>query len=378
MTSDDPTADYSTRPRSGMLGLEQEASAGMDQGMRVLSYLLSGVLLYGGLGWLADHFLHTAFLLPIGIVGRRRALGVHDHPTVRAGARGVADDHVDHVDHRCGPAVRDHGGSPVTGLLPLLIPLEGEVAPTFGVEDFDVPKLFENVPWFDKYMLQALVAVIVILAFWLIMSSKNKLVPTKSQHLGEAAYNFVRNGIARDMIGHDFRKYLPLLIALFSFVLVNNLFGVFPLTLLPTTAHVGWAYGLAGLVWIVYNGVGIAKHGPLRYLKNTVLPAGVPWFMWPLIVPLEFMSNIIIRPMTLSLRLFANMFAGHLLVLVFVVGGEYLVLHSEPLINKFAGVFAWIFSMAIFALEIFVQALQAFIFTVLTAQYISSAAAEEH
>ncbi len=222
----------------------------------------------------------------------------------------------------------------MSGLLSLM-PLEGFEPP--GVGSFDLPPIFEGVPWFDKYMLQATVSVILILAFWLIMARKNALVPSKSQFIGETAYFFVRNSIARDMIGHDFRKYLPLLIALFSFVLVNNLWGIFPLTLLPTASHVGWAYGLAGLVWIIYNGVGIAKHGPLGYVKHTVLPAGVPKAMWPLIIPLEFLSNIIIRPMTLSLRLFANMFAGHLLVLVFVLGGEYLVLHSDTIVNKIAG-----------------------------------------
>ena len=127
------------------------------------------------------------------------------------------------------------------------------------------------------------------------------------------------------------------------------------------------------MVWVVYNGVGIAKHGFFGYLKPPRCPPGVPVFMWPLIIPLEFFSNIIVRPITLSLRLFANMFAGHLLVLVFVLGGEYLLLHSESIINKTAGVVALIFSMAIFGLEIFVQSLQAFIFTVLTAQYIASA-----
>ena len=264
----------------------------------------------------------------------------------------------------------------MTGLIMGLIPLEGFEAP--GVHSFDVPPIFDGVPWFDKYMLQAIVSVIVILAFWMIMARKNALVPSKSQYIGETAYFFVRNSIARDMIGHDFRRYLPLLMALFSFVLVNNIWGVFPLTLLPTASHVGWAYGLAGLVWVIYNGVGISKHGPLGYLKHATLPAGVPAFMWPLIIPLEFVSNILVRPMTLSLRLFANMFAGHLLVLVFVLGGEYLLLHSEAIVNKVAGVVALIFSMAIFALEVFVQSLQAFIFTVLTAQYISSAAAEEH
>ncbi len=264
----------------------------------------------------------------------------------------------------------------MSGRLMSLMPMETFEAP--GVESFDLPPIFESVPWFDKFMLQAIVSVIIILAFWLIMARKNAMVPSKSQFIGETAYMFIRNSIARDSIGHDFRKYLPFLIAIFSFVLVNNLWGIFPLTLMPTTAHAGWAYGLAGLVFILYNAVGLAKHGPFGYLKHTVLPAGVPWYMWPLIIPLEFLSNIIVRPVTLALRLFANMFAGHLLVLVFVLGGEYLLLHSEPIINKIAGGASLIFSMAIFALEIFVQSLQAFIFTVLTAVYISSAAAEEH
>ena len=256
-----------------------------------------------------------------------------------------------------------------------MLPLEYEPP---GVESFDLPPIFEGLPWLDKYVLMAAVSVVLILAFWLVMARKNAMVPSKSQFVGEMAYNFVRNSIARDMIGHDYRKWLPLIIALFSFVLVNNLFGVFPLTLLPTTSHVGWAYGLAGMVWLIYNGIGIAKHGAFGYLKHVTLPSGVPKAMWPLIIPLEFLSNIIIRPMTLSLRLFANMFAGHLLVLVFVLGGEYLVLHGGSVVNTTAGIVAWIFSMAIFALEIFVQSLQAFIFTVLTAVYLSSSLAEEH
>ena len=247
----------------------------------------------------------------------------------------------------------------MSGFLSGLIPLEkdsgGFEAP--GVQSFDVPPLFEGVPWLewlDKYMLQSIISVILILIFWMIMARKNAMVPSKGQYLGETAYFFVRNTIARDM------------------------FGVFPLSLLPTPSHIGWPYGLALLVWVIYNGVGIAKHGFFGYLKHATLPSGVPAFMWPLIIPLEFVSNILVRPVTLSLRLFANMFAGHLLVLVFVLGGEYLLLHSESIINKTAGVVALIFSMAIFGLEIFVQSLQAFIFTVLTAQYISSAAAEEH
>ena len=127
-------------------------------------------------------------------------------------------------------------------------------------------------------MLQSMISVILIMGFWLIMARKNAMVPSKGQYLGETAYFFVRNTIARDMIGHDFRRYLPLLMALFSFVLINNLFGVFPLSLLPTPSHIGWPYGLAILVWVIYNGVGIAKHGFFGYLKHATLPSGVPVF----------------------------------------------------------------------------------------------------
>jgi F-type H+-transporting ATPase subunit a len=260
-------------------------------------------------------------------------------------------------------------------LLTVVVPLEGFEAP--GVSSFDLPGLFGQ-PWLNRFLLQAILSVILIMAFWLVMARKRALVPSKGQFLGEAAYMFVRNSIGRDVIGHDFKRWVPLLIALFSFVLVNNLWGVFPLTLMPTAAHVGWAYGLAGLVWLIYNGIGVGKWGFFGYLKHVTVPPGVPVWMFPLIIPLEFLSNVIVRPATLSLRLFANMFAGHLLVLVFVLGGEYLLLHTESAFNKVAGAVSLLSSVVIFALELFVQSLQAYIFTMLTAQYISSATAEEH
>lgn len=264
-------------------------------------------------------------------------------------------------------------------LTTFLVPMEGGEGgfESPGVHSFDTEALF-GISWLDKYMLMGFVAFVAVLVFWLWMAGKRELVPSKSQHVGEQAYYFLRNSIARDIIGHDYQKFLPLLIALFSFVLVNNLFGIFPFTMLPTASHVGWAYGLAIVVWVVYNAAGIAKHGLGGYLHRTVLPPGVPWPLWIIVIPIEFLSNIIVRPVTLSLRLFANMFAGHLLVLVFVLGGEYLVLHSDSIVNRVAGVLSLVFSLAIFCLEVLVQCLQAYIFTVLTAQYISSSVAEEH
>jgi len=244
------------------------------------------------------------------------------------------------------------------------------------VQSFDFPPFFASVPWFDKYMLQAILSVILILAFWLIMARKNAMVPSKGQFIGETAYFFVRNTIARDMIGHDFRRYLPLLMALFSFVLVNNLFGVFPFLLLPTPSHVGWPYGLAIMVWVIYNGIGISKFGLFGYLKNTSLPAGVPVFMWPLIIPLEFISNIIVRPITLTVRLAANFLAGHFLLAIFFLG-TYFFLKDGPKTWLLAGV-SFPFAIVLVAFEVFVAGLQAFIFAILSASYIGQAKAEEH
>ena len=105
-------------------------------------------------------------------------------------------------------------------VLAALVPLEGFEAP--GVQSFDLPGLFGQ-PWLNKFLLQATLSVVLIMVFWLVMARKTALVPSKGQFVGEAAYMFVRNSIGRDVIGHDFKKWVPLLIALFSFVLVNNL-----------------------------------------------------------------------------------------------------------------------------------------------------------
>lgn len=284
------------------------------------------------------------------------------------------------------------------GLIGLLIPLEpwsqvcGEegthegFAP--GVVSFCSRRLFpalgSDYAWLNNQLFQAVLGAVLVIAFWLWVAHGQKVVPGKRQFFGELAYDFVRNGIARDLLGHDYRKFLPYLVALFSFILVNNLFGQFFLFVFPTFSKIGYAWGLAALTFLLYNGVGIYKHGFFKYIKNNVLPGGVPKWMWPLIIPLEFLSNFVIRPITLALRLFANLFGGHLVILVFVVGGSLLLTATEEMAGKpvwllnTAGGLALVFSFAIFALELFVSVMQAYIFTVLTAQYVSTALADEH
>lgn len=265
-------------------------------------------------------------------------------------------------------------------LMPVLIPLEtgGEGFTPPGLEDFIFDGGFiPGVDWVNKPLIQAVISVIVILAFWLIASRKLKTVPGKGQFVAEYLYSFIRNGVARDTIGHGWQPYFPYLLGLFCFIWVNNLFGLFPIFMFPTFSNIGYAWGLALLSWIIYNAAGIKKHG-LTYFKNSVMPAGVPLWLAPVIIPVEILSNFIIRPITLALRLFGNLLGGHLVVLVFVVGGTYLLTQADGILLNVAGGFTLIFTFAIFALELLVVSLQAYIFTVLTASYVASATADEH
>jgi len=260
-------------------------------------------------------------------------------------------------------------------------PAEGAAATGFppGVSSFCSRALFPvpGLEWLNNHLVQAILAAALVIGFWLWMANAQKVVPGRKQFIGEYLYNVIRNTIARDILGHDYRKYLPYLVALFSFILVNNLFGQTFLFMFPTFSKIWYPYALALLSFILYNVAGIAKSGFFGYLKKSTLPAGVPKALWVLIIPLEFLSNFIVRPITLALRLFANMFAGHLVVLVFVVGGTLLLESGQGFLIAAGGV-SLLFSFAIFGLEIFVGVLQAYIFTVLTAQYVSSALAEEH
>ncbi len=248
-----------------------------------------------------------------------------------------------------------------------------------GPEIFDLPPIFDDSILFTKPAFLLVLAAILVFGFFFVSSRRMAMVPSKSQFMGEQAYVFVRNGIARDILGSkDFMKFVPLLLAMFFFILVNNLFGIVPFIQFPTFSRASFAYAMAALVWVLYNGVGIARHGLVSYLKLQTVPAGVNGPILLLIVPLEFASNILVRPFTLSLRLFANMFAGHILLVLFTLGGEYLLLHSDVLLHKPVGVLALLLAIAISFLEILVQFLQAYVFTLLTAMYLQGALAEEH
>jgi ATP synthase subunit 6 len=257
------------------------------------------------------------------------------------------------------------------------ITAEGYPAP--GPEIFDLPAAFEVAGLgVTKPMLQLALGAVIVFGFLYLAARQRLLVPSRLQFAGEGAYGFVRNSVARDIIGgHDFQKFVPYLVAVFFFILINNLFASIPFIQFPTFSRASMAYALAGLSWVIYNGVGIAKHGPIGYLKLQCVPSGVSPVMYPLLVPLEFFSNILVRPVTLALRLFCNMFAGHILLVLFATGGLYLIETATP-VNIVAGSLAWVLAIAISFLEMLVQFLQAYVFALLNAMYIQGALADEH
>ncbi len=251
---------------------------------------------------------------------------------------------------------------------------EGFVPPSSN--DFNLPPIFGDNAFTTKPIVMVFFSVILISIFFIAASRKAAVVPSKLQFAGESIYAFVRNDLARDVIGHEFMRFVPYLFTLFTFILTNNLFGIVPLLQFPTMSRVSFPYVLAVFTFVVFHYVGIRKQGLGKYLKDIMFMPGVPKPVYILLTPIELATFFLVRPLTLSLRLFANMFAGHLLLLVFVMGGDHLLKGVIGL--KLVSPFAFAFGIGLTFFEFMVQCLQAYIFTLLTALYIAGALADEH
>lgn len=209
------------------------------------------------------------------------------------------------------------------------------------------------------------------------VTKRMTVVPGKAQFAAEGGYTLVRNSVGRDIIGsHDFLKFVPLLFTLFTLILVNNVLAIIPPVQFPTMSRIGFPVALTLVVFVVYHAIGIRKRGLVGYFKSLV-PPGLPKLLIPYIFVLELITFFITRPVTLALRLFGNMFAGHLLLVLFILGGEHMLLHGGPVLKVLSlGSFAMAFVMTAF--ELLVQFLQAYIFTLLAALYIAGSLADEH
>jgi F-type H+-transporting ATPase subunit a len=243
--------------------------------------------------------------------------------------------------------------------------------------DFNLPPVFGSSAYLTKPVFLVFLSVILISIFFIAASRKAAVVPGKLQFSGEMVYNFVRNNIGEEIIGHEFMRFVPFLFTLFSFVLVNNVFGIVPLLQFPAMSHVAFPYVLALFSFFIFHYVGIKKQGIGKYLKGIAFMPGVPKAVYILLTPIEIATFFLVRPLTLSLRLFANMFAGHLLLLVFITGGDYM-LHDSHLFMKILSPFSFAMGIGMSFFELMVQCLQAYIITLLTALFIAGALADEH
>jgi F-type H+-transporting ATPase subunit a len=226
----------------------------------------------------------------------------------------------------------------------------------------------------NRVALILLFGAIVLIGFFAASLGNPKVIPGRLQAMGEAIVGFVRENIAIEVIGPEGTRFVPLLTGLFVFIFINNFFKLTPFIMFPPTSRIAIPAFLAILVYIVYIGAGIKAQGLVGYLKATVVPPA-PKAILPLLVPIEFLSNLILRPFTLAVRLFANMVAGHILVVITLITiHAFLVLGPGLPI----GLFALIISPGVFAFEFFIIALQAYIFTMLAAVYIGSSLHAEH
>jgi F-type H+-transporting ATPase subunit a len=257
------------------------------------------------------------------------------------------------------------------------IVLTGEAFHPPGVEDFWQPLIGDGAFAVTRPMVMMVLTTVLVAGVLLAVTNKLRVVPSKGQAMLEAVYNIPRNSIGRDMLGQDhFRPYLPLLASLFLILLVNNLLGIIPVVQYPTTARVGIPVAMMLFVYVLYLAIGFRRRGFLGYFKALV-PAGLPVAIVPLMFFLELVTFFFTRPVTLALRLFGNMFAGHMLLLLMALGGEHMLLHGGLGLKILSvGPFVMFFILTVF--EILIEFLQAYIFTLLAAFYIADSLAEEH
>ena len=226
----------------------------------------------------------------------------------------------------------------------------------------------------NKVVLLGWLSAAIVFAFVYFSSRDFKLVPSGLQNVGESFYGFIQNGIILQTMGTDGLRYTPYLGTLFAFIFVTNIWGIIPAVQMPVNARIALPAFLAVLLWFIFVVVGFAKQGP-KYITNTIFPPGVPWPLYVLVTPIEFVSTFIVRPLSISVRLFANMLAGHLLLVSFgVICAALWSLGVSLAILPFA--FGLLVGLTAF--ELLVCFLQAFIFTVLAAVYIGSSMHPEH
>ena len=212
---------------------------------------------------------------------------------------------------------------------------------------------------FTNSSLFMVATVVVVSAFLILGMRRNALVPGRWQSMAELSYVFIAN-LLKDTVGAEGRPYFPFIFTVFMFVLFGNLLGMIPYSF-TFTSHIVVTFTMAAVIFVGVTLIALAKHK--MHFFSFFMPPGVPLLMAPLLIPIEIISYLS-RPISLSVRLFANMLAGHTLLKVFA---GFIVS-----LGVF-GVAPWLFVVALTGLEIVIAFLQAFVFTILTCLYLNDA-----
>lgn len=224
---------------------------------------------------------------------------------------------------------------------------------------------------FTNSALFMVLTVLTISAFLILSTRGRGLVPGRLQLISEMLYEFVAN-MVRSSAGSEGMKFFPFVFSLFMFVLIANLFGMVPY-FFTVTSHIVVTFALAMLVISVVLVYGFMKNG-LGFLK-LFMPSGVPGYVLPLVVVIEIIS-FLSRPISLSVRLFANVLAGHITLKVFA--GFIVALMALGPVGWFGAILPFSMTVALTALEFLVAALQAYVFAVLTSMYLNDAIHPSH
>lgn len=230
---------------------------------------------------------------------------------------------------------------------------------------------------FNRIHLVRIIAAVVLITLFTLAARRATLVPGRAQNIAEMALDFVRVNIAEEILGHNARKYVPMLTTMFFAILAFNITGVIPLLNIASTSLVAMPVVLALWTYFVYLGSGVKKFGIGGYLKNSLFPPGIPPFLYILITPIEILQVFLFRPLTLALRLTANMIAGHLLLVLCFGATHFFFIEAAGAMKSLSAV-TLTAGLAFTLFEILVAALQAYVFTLLSAVYISMAIEEEH
>lgn len=218
---------------------------------------------------------------------------------------------------------------------------------------------------------------VVLCLFFVLAFKKPQLVPAKLQNLGEMAIDLVYVNIIDEVMGAKGRRFAPIIVTLFWMILAFNITGIIPMMHIAATAVIGVPLVLAIVSYLTFNYAGIKEHGVGRYMKQNLFPPGVPKPIYLLVTPIEFISTFILRPVTLTIRLLANMMAGHLLLVLFFSATSYLLVEGSGIL-KLMAVPSFLMGFAFVCFELIVAPLQAYIFALLTAVYIDGALSHEH